>query len=429
MKRIIIFSVILFAAVTFNAEAKKQFNGVGGYFYSQLAPYGSWIEVDYGVVVWRPTIIRVNWTPYQMGRWIWTYDGWYWDSYEPFGAITYHYGRWYYDEYYGWLWYPDYEWAPAWVEWRYSNNYIGWAPLSPYAVFSVSVGIYYTNSYYTPYYQWNFVTYGNFCEPYVYNYYVASGSKYRVHKGTKRRHNFTYYNGRIQNKGVDVKYVSKRSGKKIKQRDLVRVSDYRDLSREEHRNRDEIRTLDLNRNELMRNDLSRMEIKRESRKTSLDMDKVKIGQREKVSRERKNDKSKDRTLNDVKTDRIRKNGDNVFKKNRNESTRNSTVKVNRKNVELETQKRKNNKSINQVNTQRKTNKVTVRNESQVKQKSKNKTNKSTDLNRQKKNNKREVKQENNRISSKKQVKRNETRNQSSNDVRKKKSDEKKQKDN
>ncbi len=60
-----------------------------------------------------------------------------------------------YDDYYGWLWYPDYEWAPAWVEWRYDNNYIGWAPLHPYAVFSVSVGIYFTNTYYTPYYHWN----------------------------------------------------------------------------------------------------------------------------------------------------------------------------------------------------------------------------------------------------------------------------------
>ncbi len=184
MKRIIIFAVVLFAALTFNTEAKGQFHGVGGYFYSELAPYGSWIEVDYGVVVWRPTIIRVDWLPYQMGRWVWTYDGWYWDSYEPFGFITYHYGRWYYDDYYGWLWYPDYEWAPAWVEWRYDNSYIGWAPLHPYAVFSVSVGIYFSNAYYTPYHHWHFVNYNYFCDPYVYNYFVEPGYRYRVHSGT-----------------------------------------------------------------------------------------------------------------------------------------------------------------------------------------------------------------------------------------------------
>jgi len=433
MKRIIIIAVIFFAALTFNAQAKKNFNGVGGYFYSQLAPYGTWIEVDYGVVVWRPTIIRTNWMPYQMGQWIWTYDGWYWDSYEPFGFITYHYGRWYFDDYYGWLWYPDYEWAPAWVEWRYNNNYIGWAPLHPYAAFSVSVGIYYTNVYYTPYYHWNYVTYVNFCDPYVYNYYVAPGVKHRVYGKTKTRHNFVYYNGRIQNRGVDVKYVSNRSGQKIKQRDLVRVSNSRKLSRDSYKNRDEIRTLDLSRDKLTRNDLGRMEIKRENRKTSVDIDKVKIGRREKVSREQRNDKSKDRSLKELKTDRIRKNVDKsvdeVFKKKRNESTRNSEVKVNRKNVKLETQKRKNDKSLSQVNTQKKTNKITVRNQNKVKQESKNKTNKSTDLNRQKKNLTRDVKKENNRVSSNDEAIRDKKRNQSSSDDQRKKSNEKKQKDN
>ena len=305
MKRIIILSVILFAALIYNAEAKKHFNGVGGYFYSQLAPYGSWIEVDYGVVVWRPTIIRLNWMPYQMGRWVWTYDGWYWDSYEPFGFITYHYGRWYYDDYYGWLWYPDYEWAPAWVEWRYNNNYIGWAPLHPYAAFSVSVGIYFTNVYYTPYNHYNYVTYVNFCDPYVYNYYVAPGPKYRVHKGTKTRHNFVYYNGRVQNRGVDVKYVSNRSGQKIKQRDLIRVSDSRELNRDGYRNQDKIRTLEVSRDQLMRNDVSRMEIKRDNRKTSVDMEKVKIGKNENVITEVRPDKSKDRKVDGLKTDQRR----------------------------------------------------------------------------------------------------------------------------
>ncbi len=341
MKRIIILAVALFFAVAFNTEAKGHYNGVGGYFYSQLSPYGSWIEVDYGVVVWRPTIIRVNWTPYQMGQWVWTYDGWYWDSYEPFGFITYHYGRWYYDDYYGWLWYPDYEWAPAWVEWRYDNDYIGWAPLNPYAVFSVSVGIYFTTTYYTPYYHWNYVTYGNFCDPYVYNYYVPSGSKYRIHSGTKYRNNFVYYNGRIQNRGIDVKYISVRSGQQIKQRDLIRVSDSKELSRDGYRGRNEIRTLEMNRDELVRNDLSRMEIKRENRKTSVDMDKVQIGQRENLKTETRNDKSKERNLDVLKTDQNRKNVknivDRVFDQNRNQSNLNNNENVNTQNDKVEKQ--------------------------------------------------------------------------------------------
>ncbi len=397
MKRILIFAVVLIATFAFKASAGGYYNEVGGYFYSQLSPYGSWIEVDYGVIVWRPTIIRVNWSPYQMGRWIWTSDGWYWDSYEPFGYITYHYGRWYHDDYYGWLWYPDYEWAPAWVEWRYDNNYIGWAPLNPYAVFSVSVGIYYTTTYYTPYYYWNYVTYRNFCDPYVYNYYVVYGSKYRIHKGTKYRNNFVYYNGRIQNRGVDIKYVRVRSGNEIKQRDVIRVTDSRELTRDKLNNRDEIRTLDMNRNELMRNDLSRMEIKRENRKTSIDMEKVQIGRRENVTTEVRKDNSKERNVNATKTSQIRNDVkigvDKVFQESRDNTKTNP--EINSKNDKIESTQRK-------VNTTKKD--VSVSDQRQVKKQSQTNSNRTVELNRQQNNRTNEVKKENARVNTNDQAK-------------------------
>ncbi|MGB5288925.1 MAG: DUF6600 domain-containing protein [Ignavibacteriaceae bacterium] len=419
MKRIIIFAVVLFVAVTFNAEAKRHHHGVGGYFYTQLAPYGSWIEVDYGVVVWRPTIIRTNWMPYNVGRWVWTYDGWYWDSYEPFGHITYHYGRWYFDDYYGWLWYPDYEWAPAWVEWRYDNNYIGWAPLHPYAVFSVSVGIYFTSAYYTPYYHWHFVNYNYFCDPYVYNYYVEPGYKYRIHSGTKYRHDYTYRNGRVQNRGIDVKYISTRSGQKIKQRDLTRVRDAKDLDRDSYRNRDEIRTLDLKRDELVRNDLGRMEIKRENRKTSLEIDKVQIGRRENVSTEKREDKSKDRNLDMRKNDQTRndrkENVDKVFDRNRTETKRNSELNENKKNDNIETRKRETDMINKQNENIRKNSDVNTRNQNQVKDQSRVKTNKSLDIDRNRQEQKKEVKRENTRVTNNDQVKRNEVKEKNRND--------------
>ncbi|MCX7916289.1 MAG: hypothetical protein N3A53_08330, partial [Verrucomicrobiae bacterium] len=50
---------------------------------------------------------------------------------EPFGWAVFHYGRWYYDDYYGWIWIPDRIWGPAWVEWRETETYVGWAPLLP----------------------------------------------------------------------------------------------------------------------------------------------------------------------------------------------------------------------------------------------------------------------------------------------------------
>ena len=419
MKRIIILAVILFSAATFNAEAKKHYNGVGGYFYSQLSPYGSWIEVDYGVVVWRPTIIRTNWMPYQMGQWVWTYDGWYWDSYEPFGFITYHYGRWYFDDYFGWLWYPDYEWAPAWVEWRYSNNYIGWAPLHPYAGFSVSVGIYFTNTYYTPYYHWNYVGYGNFCDPYVYNYYVEPGYKYRIHSGTKYRNNFVYYNGRIQNKGVDVKYVSDRSGKKIKQRDLVRVTDSRQMTRDGNGKRDEIRTLDIKRDELIRNDLGRMEIKRENRKTSVDMEKVKIGRREDVTNIKRDDQVKNRSLDGLKTGQNRKDVkevvDKVFEKNRTDTNRKSDGNENRKGNNLEVNSRETGNTSKTIKNDSREIKNDTRKESQIKDQKRVSKNETAKLNKKSQEQNTQVNRQNSKVTSNDQVKSNEVKEQSRNE--------------
>ena len=423
MKRIIILAVVLFAAVTFNAEAKRHYHGVGGYFYTQLTPYGSWIEIDYGVVVWRPTIIRVNWMPYQMGRWVWTYDGWYWDSYEPFGFITYHYGRWFYDDYYGWLWYPDYEWAPAWVEWRYDNNYIGWAPLHPYAVFSVSIGIHWTRAYYTPYHHWHFVGYRNFCDPYVYNYYVGSGYKYKIHGKTKYRTNYVYYNGRVQNRGVDTKYISVRSGQEIRQRDIIRVRDSNELRRGDSGRRDEIRTLDLKRDELVRNDLGRMEIKRENKRTSLEIDKVQIGRRENVNTEKREDRSKDRNLNVRKETQTRndvKTGvDKIFEQKRTETKRSSDNNINRQKESVDVRKRETGKITEQGESTRKTNEVLTRNNNQVKEQKRNKTSESPDLNRQKQEQRAEVKQ---KSRNNEQVKRNEVKQERRNDVQQNRKD-------
>lgn len=305
MKRIIIFSVFVFALSITTLEAKANNYYVGDYFYTELAPYGRWIEIDYGVVVWKPTVMQVSWLPYRMGRWVWTYDGWYWDSYEPFGYITYHYGRWFYDDYYGWLWYPDYEWAPAWVEWRYSNDYIGWAPLHPYATFSISFGIRFTKVYHTPYHHWHFVNFNHFCNPYPYNYFIAPDYRYRVYKTTRYRTNYAYRNGRVQNHGVDINYVRVRSNQEIRQRDIIRVRDKRELSRNGDKNK--IRTLDLKRDDLVRNDLKRMDIQRDNRRSNLDHKKVEVGKRDRTTTKVKKDRDiKLDKRNDVKMTRDNK---------------------------------------------------------------------------------------------------------------------------
>ena len=101
-------------------------------FYDELAPYGQWVWHPRFGYVWLPETVSDNWRPYTVGRWTFTDEyGWYWDSYEPFAWAVYHYGRWGYDPDYGWFWVPGDTWAPAWVQWRYSDDYVGWAPIGP----------------------------------------------------------------------------------------------------------------------------------------------------------------------------------------------------------------------------------------------------------------------------------------------------------
>jgi hypothetical protein len=101
-----------------------------GTFYDRLAPYGDWVSRD-GLYVFVP-VVDANWRPYTLGHWEYTDQfGWIWISDEPFGWASYHYGRWGFDEEIGWYWVPATEWAPAWVSWRRSDDYVAWAPLPP----------------------------------------------------------------------------------------------------------------------------------------------------------------------------------------------------------------------------------------------------------------------------------------------------------
>ena len=113
-------------------------------FRAQLAPYGAWIQVEGYGWCWRPAEVTVNpdWRPYgDRGHWVYTDDGWYWQSEYAWGDTAFHYGRWARDARFGWLWIPDYTWAPAWVCWRHSEGYCGWAPLPPAARFEAGVGL------------------------------------------------------------------------------------------------------------------------------------------------------------------------------------------------------------------------------------------------------------------------------------------------
>jgi hypothetical protein len=136
-------------------------------FYDELAPYGSWIDYPGYGYVWRPDA-GPDFKPYSTnGDWVYTDAGWAWASDYSWGWAPFHYGRWFYEGGYGWMWIPGNEWAPAWVSWRKNDDYYGWAPLGP----NVSVNIA-LSSYSPPVNYWNFVPRTYMGRPEAKNYYV-----------------------------------------------------------------------------------------------------------------------------------------------------------------------------------------------------------------------------------------------------------------
>jgi hypothetical protein len=276
MKKLILFVFVILSLTTVQSKTMTEYGG-DGYFYTALSPFGEWFELNDGMTVWRPTMMPGNWEPYTIGRWEWTADGWYWDSDEPFGYITYHYGRWYNDDYYGWIWVPDDQWAPAWVDWRYDDDYVGWAPLSPYGVFQVGLGLHFTNEYHAPYGYWNFVAYNHFCDRNVYHYYAGPTYKYRIYNGTKFRNDYDYSNGRVINRGIGYDVVRERSGRPIRTREIIRTTDPREVTG--NRDKNVIKTYVATRQDISRDNIRDITIKRPNRGTTMDVSKINLGER------------------------------------------------------------------------------------------------------------------------------------------------------
>jgi hypothetical protein len=96
---------------------------------------GKWEESKEHGHVWKPQDVDEDWTPYSNGRWVSYNDEYTWVGYEPWGWAPYHYGRWVYIDGDGWVWVPpvhgDVYWAPGYVSWYETDDYVGWAPLWP----------------------------------------------------------------------------------------------------------------------------------------------------------------------------------------------------------------------------------------------------------------------------------------------------------
>ncbi|MEP6994058.1 MAG: DUF6600 domain-containing protein [Acidobacteriota bacterium] len=106
-------------------------------FHDQLAPHGRWVSASSYGSVWIPSGVAAGWEPYVEGEWVDTEYGWTWVSDDPWGDTPYHYGTWAWVEPHGWVWIPGTVWAPAWVTWAYTDDYVGWAPVPPTLSLSV----------------------------------------------------------------------------------------------------------------------------------------------------------------------------------------------------------------------------------------------------------------------------------------------------
>ncbi len=208
--------VLLAAPSTLHAGVGISF----GVFYSSLGSQGEWISIggEYG---WHPAGIAMGWRPYTMGHWVWTDDGWFWVSDEPWGWATYHYGRWYYDDFYGWIWMPGYDWAPAWVEWRYGGGCVGWAPLGPYAVYRPGFGIYYGHHWETPHSYWSFVDSRHMGDGDIHGYVYRSDDNVRLIGRTRTGGNIRTDGGRIVTRGPDRTYVERTGNIRVNRVEVV----------------------------------------------------------------------------------------------------------------------------------------------------------------------------------------------------------------
>ncbi|HEY6320985.1 MAG TPA: DUF6600 domain-containing protein [Thermoanaerobaculia bacterium] len=198
------------------------------YFYSNLAPYGYWVNRPSYGWAFVPRHVRHGWRPYSAGRWAYTDYGWTWVSAEPFGWATYHYGRWDLDPDYGWSWIPGTDWGPAWVSWQEGDGYCGWAPLPPAVGWSAGVGFGGFNLGVGIDPGWyNFVPERSFLAVNVGRFAVSPDRNVGIFRNTTNITNFRNVGGRVFNGSMSVQRAAQVTGQPVRQLRLANASDPR----------------------------------------------------------------------------------------------------------------------------------------------------------------------------------------------------------
>jgi hypothetical protein len=190
------------------------------YFYEYLSPHGAWVNhAPYGYV-WIPERMAYGWRPYTQGQWVWSDFGWTWASRFSWGWVPFHYGRWGWDRYFGWFWVPGVEWGPAWVSWRTSDLFIGWAPIPPEARFIPGVGI--TALPYTLHHSsWVFVEYPYFLDSRLNRYVLPMERNLTLINYSAMRTDIRMGDHGVINRGVDIEYIRRMTRQTISRHELA----------------------------------------------------------------------------------------------------------------------------------------------------------------------------------------------------------------
>ena len=187
------------------------------YYYDDLAPYGSWVDLEGYGWCWQPTALAVNpaWQPYcDAGHWVYTDSGWFWQSDYTWGWAPFHYGRWFHHEHNGWVWFPDRVWGPAWVTWRMVDNDCGWAPLPLHTVLEAD-GFVYNGvrvganfDFGLPASCFTFVGLADFCKPELTHFCLPQPEVGRIFTRTTIINNYEITKNMVVNHGIGVDRVS-----------------------------------------------------------------------------------------------------------------------------------------------------------------------------------------------------------------------------
>lgn len=196
------------AAVTAGAEQEYRTDTDIDYVYTYLTPYGNWVTIDPYGYVWVPRHMGYQWRPYSDGHWVMTDDGWTWIANEEWGSIPFHYGRWGYDDDLGWYWVPGTIWGPAWVSWRWSDHYTGWAPLPPGAEFRADSG-FVSLSFNIPSRFWVFIQAPHFLDRDIYHNTLPYERNSTIINFTSIHNNIYFRDNRVVNEGIGTDVVQR----------------------------------------------------------------------------------------------------------------------------------------------------------------------------------------------------------------------------